>query len=80
LEGHLGIGIDDGLLVDPPDPLGRADIEGILRPTVAGALALELAVRFLVGLGLLQRGDLRLGQENAILRCLGFERLQAQLH
>ena len=63
-EGHLGVGVDEGLLVDPPDALQRADIEGVLGPAIARALALELAVRLLVGLGLLQRGDLRLGQQD----------------
>ena len=57
-EGDLGIGVDEGLLIDPPDALQGADIEGVLRPAIARALALELAVRFLVGLGLLERGDL----------------------
>ena len=64
-EGDLGVGVDEGLLVDAPDPLQRADIEGVLRPAIARALALELAVRLLVGLGLLQRGELALGQDQA---------------
>jgi hypothetical protein len=79
-EGHLGIGVDDGLLVDPPHALERANIERVLRPAIAGAFALELAMRFLVDLGLLERGDLRLGQQDALLRRLGFERLQPVLH
>ena len=37
-------------------------------------------MRFLVGLGLLERRDLRLGEQDAILRHLGLECLQAQLH
>src|SRR6266699_2212885 len=53
-EGDLGVGVDDGLLVDPPDPLQRADIEGVPRAAVAGALALELAMSLFVGLGLLE--------------------------
>ena len=28
--GNLGVGIDEGLLVDPPNPLQIADIERIL--------------------------------------------------
>jgi hypothetical protein len=52
-QAHLGVGVEERLLVDPPHALERADIEGILRPAVARALALELPVRFLVGLGLL---------------------------
>ena len=47
---------------------------------VAGALALELAVRFLVELGALQCGQLRLGQDQPFLGGLGFERLQALGH
>src|SRR6516225_640743 len=79
-KGELGVGVDEGLLVDPPDALQGADVEGVLRPAIAWALALELAVRLLVGLGLFERGDLRLGEQDAILRHLGLERLQAQLH
>src|SRR5262249_10182538 len=53
-EGYLGVGVDEGLLIDPPDTLQRTDIEGVLRAAVARALAVELAMRFLVGLGLLE--------------------------
>ena len=35
---------------------------------------------FLIGLGLLERGDLRLGEQDAFLRHLGFERLETMLH
>ena len=77
---NFGVGIDDGLLIDPPDTLQSADIEGVLRAAVAGTFALELAMRFLVSLGLLERGDLGLGQQDAILRHLGFERLEAMFH
>ena len=66
---------------DADRPRGRsADIEGVLRAAIAGALGLELAVRLLVGLGLLQRGDLALGEDEALLRHLGLERLQPVLH
>jgi hypothetical protein len=44
------------------------------------SLAVELAVHLLVGLGFLERGDLRLGEQDAILRRLGLKRLQAMLH
>jgi hypothetical protein len=37
-------------------------------------------MRFFVGLGFLKRGDLRLGQQDAFLRHLGLERLEALLH
>src|SRR5436190_1073729 len=79
-EGHLGVGIDKGLLINPPDALQRANVEGVLRAAIARALALELAMRFLIGLGFLERGDLRLGQQDAILCRLGFERFEALLH
>jgi hypothetical protein len=36
--------VDEGLLVDTPDPLQVADIERILRAAIAGMLALELAM------------------------------------
>src|SRR6266487_7160155 len=39
-ESDLGIGVDEGLLVDPPDALEIADVERVLRATVAGMLAL----------------------------------------
>ena len=39
-------------------------------------LALELAVRLLLGLGLFQRDDLRLGQHQAFLGAFGFQRLE----
>src|SRR4051812_9486217 len=35
-EGHLGRGVDERLLVDASDPLQGADVERVLRPTVAG--------------------------------------------
>ncbi len=43
-------------------------------------LALEFAVRFLLGLGLFQRDDLRLGQHQALLGTLGFQRFEPFLH
>src|SRR5262249_56561958 len=49
-KGDLGIGVDEGLLKDPPDALQGADIKRVLRPAIAGALALELAVRSLSAL------------------------------
>ena len=79
-KGHLGVGVDKGLLIDAPDPLQGADGEGVLGAAVAGSLALELAVRFLLRLGLLQGRELALGEHQALLRHLGFERLEALLH
>ena len=49
-------------------------------PQEAGALALELAVGFLLGLGLLQRGELAFGEPQAFLRDLRLERLETLLH
>ena len=43
-------------------------------------LALELAMRLLLGLGLFQRDDLRLGQHQAFLGALGFQRLEPLVH
>jgi len=59
-KGDFGIGVDDGLLTDPADTLQGADIEGVLGTAITGTFALRLAVRFLVGLGLLEGGDLGL--------------------
>ena len=79
-KGDFGVDIDEGLLIDPPDALQGADVESVLRPAVAGALAVELAMRLFVGLGLLERDDLRFGEQDAILRHLGFEGLEAVFH
>ena len=32
--GNLGVGVDEGLLIDAPDPLQVADIECVLPPAV----------------------------------------------
>jgi hypothetical protein len=65
-EGELGVGIDERLLVDAPDPLQVANIERVLGAAVARMLALELAMRLLLGLGLFQRDKLGLGQDQAL--------------
>src|ERR1700750_1941548 len=65
--GNLGVGIDEGLLVDAPNSLQIADIERILGVAIARMLALELAMRLLLSLGFFQRDDLRLGQYQAFL-------------
>ena len=65
--GDLGVGIDEGLLIDAPNSLQIADIEGILGAAIARMLALKLAMSLLLGLGLFQRDDLRLGQYQAFL-------------
>jgi len=68
------------LLVDAPDAFHIADVERVLRGAVARAFAFELAMRLLLGLGALQRGDLRFGEHPAILRHFGLERLQPLAH
>src|SRR5215469_10087090 len=78
-KGDLGIGVDHGLLIDPADTLQSTDIERILGAAITGAFALELAMRFLVGFGLLESGDLGFGQQDPVLRDLGFEGLEAVL-
>src|SRR5579872_5791121 len=42
-EGDLGVGVDEGLLVDAPDPLHGADVERVLGAAIARAFALEFA-------------------------------------
>src|SRR5262245_66461241 len=53
-KAHLGVGVDEGLLVDASNTLQITDIEGILGADVTGMLALKLAVRLLLGLGLVK--------------------------
>ena len=79
-EGNLGVGVDEGLLVDASDALHVADVEGVLGAAIAWAFAFELAMRFLFALGLLQRGELAFRQHQAFLGDLGLERLEPFLH
>ena len=79
-EGDLGVGVDEGLLIDAADPLHVADIERVLGAAIARTFALELAMGLFLALGLLQRGQLALGQHQAFLRHFGFERLEPLLH
>jgi hypothetical protein len=50
-EADLGVGVDEGLLVDASDAFQGPDTEGVLGAAVAGAFGDELAVGLLVGLG-----------------------------
>ena len=50
-KAYLGVGVDEGLLVDASNGLQIADIERILRAAMSWMLALELAVRLLLDLG-----------------------------
>src|SRR3954469_6293276 len=70
-EAELRIRIDHGLLVDAAHALQRADIEGVLGDAVARALAVEFAMGFFLGLGLLHRRHLGFGQDDALLGDLG---------
>ncbi len=45
-EANLGVGVDEGSLVDAADALQVADVERILGAAIARVLALELAVGF----------------------------------
>src|SRR5690242_11144484 len=62
--------VDEGLLIDPANALQITDIERILGAAIAWMLALELTMSLLLGLGLFQRHDLRLGQHQAFLSAL----------
>jgi len=79
-EAELAVGVDEGLLVDAPDTLQRADIEGVLRAAIAWAFALEFAVRLLVQFGSFKSRDLRFGEHQAILGALGLEGLEPLVH
>ena len=52
-KAYLGVGIDEGLLGEPPHALERPDLKRILRPTIARTFALKLPMGFLVHLCLL---------------------------
>src|SRR3954467_15925661 len=58
----------------------RATAECVLGAAVAWALALELAMGFLLRLGAFERLHLGLGEHQALLRHLGFQSLQPVLH
>jgi hypothetical protein len=78
-EDHLGVGIDEGLLIDAAHALHVADIERVLGAAITGTFALELAVDLLLGLGFLQRHDLSFGEDKALLRHPDFERFSRVL-
>ena len=43
-ESDLGVGIDERLLVDAPDALHVADVEGVVSPAITRTFAFELAM------------------------------------
>src|SRR6202011_3208553 len=63
-----------------PDPLQIADIERILGAAVARMLALEFAMGLLLSLGLFQRHELGLGQDQAFLGALGLQCFEPLVH
>src|SRR5262249_29470077 len=77
---RLGVGVDEGLLVDASNPLHVADVEGVLSSAIARALALEFAMRLLLALGLLQRRQLAFAEHQAVLSDFGFEGLEPFIH
>ena len=79
-EADLGVGVDEGLLVDASDALERPDVEGVLGAAVARAFGDEFAMGLLVGLGFFQGRDLRLGEDQAVLSHLRLERLEPMFH
>ena len=74
--GDLGVGVDEGLLVDTSDAFEGADMEGILRAQVARMLGFDLPVGLFLVLGLLQGKDLPFGEDQAILSDFGFQGFQ----
>ena len=54
-KGDLGVGVDEGLLINAPNSLEIANIERVLGAAVPGMLALELAMGLLFSLGFFQR-------------------------
>ena len=66
-------------LAEATKAIRDADIEGVLGTQITGVRGLDLAPGLVVELLLLQRLNLSLGQDDALFRDLGFERLQAGL-
>ena len=66
-EGDLGVGVDEGLLVDADhDPLHVADVESIMGSEIALKIALELAMSLIFALVLIQREELAFGKLQAL--------------
>lgn len=69
----LGIGIDEGLLVNPSHALDGADVEGVLAAKITRMGRLDLSDGYIVLLLLLQRLYLCLGQHRAGFRDMTFQ-------
>ena len=52
-KGHLAVGVDEGLLVDPAYAFERAEVKRVLRPTLPRTLAHKFTMRLGIGLGFL---------------------------
>src|SRR5918993_6120686 len=75
-KGHLAIGINERLLINPSHPLESPYIEGILRTTVTRTLALEFPVRLFGLFGFLQSHHLCLGKDQSLLQALSLQSFQ----
>ena len=73
----LAISIYMGLLINAPNTLESADIEGVLRSQIAGMGRLDLAAGCIIQLFLFQGLDLCLGQDTTFFGDFGLQRLQA---
>src|SRR5262245_30135151 len=79
-KADLGVGVDEGLLVDAPYSLEGATVERVLRPAVARVLALELAARLLLLQREFERLSLLLGEDAAGLRGESFKGAKTVRH
>ncbi len=60
-KSHLGVGVDEGLLVNPPHAIHVDDVEGVLRAEITRMGSLDLATFYLLLPLALERSDLLLG-------------------
>ena len=72
---HLGISIDEGLLIDPADALQIPHVKGILCTKIARMFGFNLSFGFLRFFGFFQRLELGFGQNHPLLGNLGFQRI-----
>ncbi len=75
-KSDLGIGVDEGLLVDTANALQGAHIERILGSQVARMGGFDLAAGFIIELLFLKRLDLGFSQYQTVSSDPGFKRLQ----
>jgi len=77
-EGNFGIGIDEGLLIDPADTLERTYIVCVLAPGIR-VQALDFSVGLFLVLGFLQSSELLLGENQVVLGSFRFQGLEPLL-